>query len=125
MNSLGSMAMPETLLITKAFDQQLRALANKISNFLCRMMYIFIHRLIHSITAVQISIYYANINVFMHSVSSGLHGILVLNKIKYPIASEGLLPPDPCFRDLILRVILSVNPRSAPKCNNNLVTPVL
>ena len=31
MNSLGSMAMPETLLITKAFDQQLRALANKVS----------------------------------------------------------------------------------------------
>ena len=28
MNSLGSMAMPETLLITKAFDQQLRALAS-------------------------------------------------------------------------------------------------
>ena len=32
MDSLGSMAMPETLLITKAFfDQQLRALANKVS----------------------------------------------------------------------------------------------
>ena len=31
MESLGSMFMPETLLITKAFDQQLRALANKIS----------------------------------------------------------------------------------------------
>ena len=31
MNPLGSMAMPETLLITKAFDQQLRALANKVS----------------------------------------------------------------------------------------------
>ena len=29
MNSFGSMAMPETLLITKAFDQQLRALADK------------------------------------------------------------------------------------------------
>ena len=33
MNSFGLMAMPETLLITKAFDQQLRALANK-SQFL-------------------------------------------------------------------------------------------
>ena len=31
MDSLGSMAMPETLLITKAFDQQLRALVNKVS----------------------------------------------------------------------------------------------
>ena len=27
------------------------------------------------------------------SVSSGLQGILVLNKIKYAIASEGLRPP--------------------------------
>ena len=34
----------------------------------------------------------------MHSVSSGLHGILVLNKIKYPIASEGLRPPDPLLQ---------------------------
>ena len=31
MDSLGSMAMPETLLITNVFDQQLWALANKIS----------------------------------------------------------------------------------------------
>ena len=31
MNFLGSMVIPETLMITKAFDQQLRALANKIS----------------------------------------------------------------------------------------------
>ena len=91
MDSLGSMAMPETLLITKVFDQQLRALAQ----FLCRMMCIFIHRLIHSVTATHILIYYANINIFMHSVSSGLQEILVLNKIKYPIASEGLRPPDP------------------------------
>ena len=58
----------------------------------------------------------------MHSVSSELHGILVLNKIKYPIASEGRTP---CFRDSILRVILLVNPKYTPECNNNLVTPVL
>ena len=31
MDSLGSKAMPEKLLITKAFDQQLRALAYKAS----------------------------------------------------------------------------------------------
>ena len=29
---LGSMVIPEALLITKAFDQQLKALANEISN---------------------------------------------------------------------------------------------
>ena len=29
----------------------------------------------------------------MHSVNGALHGILVLNKIKYPIAPEGLCPP--------------------------------
>ena len=34
----------------------------------------------------------------MHSVSSELQGILVLNKIKYPIASEGLRPPDPLLQ---------------------------
>ena len=34
----------------------------------------------------------------MHGVSSGLHGILVLNKIKYPIASEDLRPPDPLLQ---------------------------
>ena len=55
-------------------------------------MYVFTHRLIHSVTATQISICYANI---MHSVSGAIHGILILNKIKYPIASEGLRPPDP------------------------------
>ena len=61
----------------------------------------------------------------MHSVSSGLHGILVLNKIKYPIASEGLCPPrPPASRFNILMVVLSVNPRSAPESNNNLLTPV-
>ena len=106
MNYLGSMAMPETLLITKAFDQQLRALGNKI-------MYIFIHRLVHSVIATHISIYYTNINVFMHSVSSGLHGILVLNKIKCSIASEGLRPPDP----LLQRFNIEGNPLSkSQKC---------
>ena len=34
----------------------------------------------------------------MHSVSGAIRGILVLNKIKYPIASEGLRPPDPLFQ---------------------------
>ena len=34
----------------------------------------------------------------MQSVSGGLHGILVLHKIKYPIASEGLCPPDPLLQ---------------------------
>ena len=37
-------------------------------------------------------------NLYMYSVSSGLHGILVLNKIKYSIASEGLHPPDPLLQ---------------------------
>ena len=63
---------------------------------------------VHSVIATHISIYCANINVFMHSVSSGLHGILVLNKIKYPIASEGLHPPDP----LLLRFNTEGNPLS-------------
>ena len=64
------------------------------------MIYIFIQRLIHSVTETHILIYYANINIFMHrlSVSSGLQGILVLYKIKYPIASEGLRPPDPLLQ---------------------------
>ena len=90
MDSLGSMAMPETLLITKAFDQQLRALTNKIS----------IQKLIHNVTETHILIYYANINIFMHrlSVSSGLQGILVLNKTKYPITSEGQCLPDPLLQ---------------------------
>ena len=110
------MAMLKTLLITKATIKGLGL------NFLCRMMYIFIHRLIHSVTATRISIYYANINIFMHSISSGLRGILVLNKIKYPIASEGLCPPDP----LLQRFNTEGNsPRSTPECNNNLVTPML
>jgi len=61
-------------------------------------MYIFIHRLIHYITTTHISIYYTNINAFMHSVGGAIHGILVLNKIKYPIASEGLRPPDPLLQ---------------------------
>ena len=68
------------------------------------------------------SIYHTNINVFMHSVSSGLHGILVLNKIKYPIASEGLHPLHPLFQ----RFNTEDNPLSkSPECNNNLVIPVL
>ena len=50
------------------------------------------HRLIHSVTTTQIS---ANINILMHGVSSGLHGILVLNN---PIASEGLRLPDPLLQ---------------------------
>ena len=58
---MGSMVMPETLLTTKVFDQQLRALANKVSILLCRMMYIFIHRLTHSVTATHIYICCANI----------------------------------------------------------------
>ena len=33
MDSLGSKAMPETSLITKVFDQKLRALANKVSQY--------------------------------------------------------------------------------------------
>ena len=63
------------------------------------MMYVFIHRLTHSVRAIHISICHANINIFMHNVSGGLHGILVLNKIKYLIASEELAPaPDPLFQ---------------------------
>ena len=62
------------------------------------MMYVFIHRLTHSVTAIHISICYASINTFTHSVSGGLQGILVLNKIKYPLASEGLRPPDPLLQ---------------------------
>ena len=66
---------------------------------------------------MQISIYY---------VSDGLHGILVLNKIKYPIASGGLRPQTPLFTDTILMVaFLSVNPRSIPECSKNLLTPLL
>ena len=34
----------------------------------------------------------------MHSVSGAIHGTLVRNKIKYPIASEGLRPPDPLLQ---------------------------
>ena len=29
------------------------------------------------------------------------HGILIFYKIKYPIDSEGLCPPDPSFKDTI------------------------
>ena len=79
MDSLGSIAMPETLLITKVFDQQSRALANKVSISYAEMIYIFIQRLIHSVAETYILIYYANVNIFMHSVSSGLQGILKLN----------------------------------------------
>ena len=50
-----------------------------------------VQRLIHSVTETYIS---ANIYIYAHSVRSGLQGILVLNKIKYAIASEGLHPPD-------------------------------
>ena len=67
MNSLGSMVMPETLLITKAFDQQLRAWPMK-SQFLMQN-----DAHIYTKTDTQCnsnSIYYANINVFMYSVSS-------------------------------------------------------
>ena len=31
----------------------------------------------------------------MHSVSGAIHGILVRNKIKYPIASKRATPPRP------------------------------
>ena len=60
MNSLDSMVMPETLLIT-------RALANKVS------ISYALH--IHTQTDTQCNSnsYFTNINVFMHSVSSGLH----------------------------------------------------
>ena len=36
----------------------------------------------------------------MLNVSGVLHGILVLNKIKYPIASEGLRPPRPLASEI-------------------------
>ena len=93
MDSFSSKVMPETLLTTKALDQQLPIKFQL-------MMYAFIHRLTLSVTTIHISIYYdyANINKFMHSVSGRLHGILVLSKIKYPIASEGLRAPDPLLQ---------------------------
>ena len=34
----------------------------------------------------------------MHCVSGAIHGVLVLSKIKYPIASEGLRPPVPLLQ---------------------------
>ena len=34
----------------------------------------------------------------MQSVGGAIHGILVLSKIIYPIASEGLRPPDPLLQ---------------------------
>ena len=128
--SVRFMIMPEMLLTKKAFNQQsrvtIKGLGQLSFNLLCRMMYVLIHRLIHSVTAIHNSICYANINIFMHSVSGGLHGILVLSKIKYPIILRGCAPQTPCFRDSILRVfLLLVNPRSAPACYNNLLTPVL
>ena len=49
----------------------------------------------------------------MHSVSSGLHGILALNKIKYPKASEGLRPQDPLLQRFnITMVVLPDLPES-------------
>ena len=39
-----------------------------------------------------------HIQTDVHSISGGLYGILVLHKIKYPIASEGLSPPDPLLQ---------------------------
>ena len=41
------------------------------------MVYVFKQGLTHSVKAIHISIFYANINIFIHSVSGGLHGILV------------------------------------------------
>ena len=58
-------------------------------------MFVFIHRLTHSVTAVYISICYANINIFMHSISDGLHGILAkLNALQLLRCA----PPDPLLQ---------------------------
>ena len=53
----------------------------------------------------------------MHTVSGAIHGVLALSKIKYPITSEGLHPPDP----LLQRFNAEGIPLSkSPECNNDL-----
>ena len=90
------------------------------------MMCVFIHRLTHSVPAIRVLICYVNINIFMHSVSGKLQGILVLNKIEYPIASEELRPPDPLLQRFNTEGSSSLsNPQSAPEYTKNLLTPVL
>ena len=94
MDSLGLMVMPETLVITKAFDQQYGPWPMKFQF----LMQIDVH--INTQTDTQCnSISYSNLLcIFMHTVSGTIHGILVRNKIEYPIASEGLHPPDPLLQ---------------------------
>ena len=59
----------------------------------------------------------------MHSVIGRLHGILFVHKIKYPIASEGLRPPDPLLQKFNTEGSPSL--RSAPECTNNLLAPIM